>query len=392
MFDYLDKFNNLKSDLKLTVSNPQTVALVEELEKEFNVDLASLIMRIMIKEVKVEKLPLVIADELNLGPDQSKDLAAKIQDRILSPAADYLSLKRPVLDPTVAQIIKILNLKFKSDDSQNRFESSLNKYVIGVKDRYSSRRALSDLNLSDKMIDNIFMIVQSIQDKDQLRIKSGLKVEQEVLRKIEGLGHGPSRPEEQPKLLESQDKILELPAAEEIKKIEFEPKPAIEEAAPVPPENLVAALDRLKPLEPEVKPPLKPLEAVKPAINIPPTSGGKIKMSDVKKVKVTGPIDELRYMDLVNFRRLSSDTGEAFEKIRQKLKILSGIDYGRMLEGIKAWRQSPVNKLYLKIFSRAADENKDVKTVIDELEASGQASLTYEEIEALIKFNRSLIF
>ncbi len=115
-------------------------------------------------------------------------------------------------------------------------------------------------------------------------------------------------------------------------------------------------------------------------------------MSDIKTIKVTGPIDELKFMDLVNFRRLSVNPKEIFVKIKQKLEILKNIDYGKMLEGVKAWRQSPVNKLYLKMFFKASDEGKSIIEVIEELKDSNQDYLTYEEIEALIEFNRNLLF
>ncbi len=126
--------------------------------------------------------------------------------------------------------------------------------------------------------------------------------------------------------------------------------------------------------------------------NISFNKNGKVQMADVKRIKITGPIDELKYMDLVNFRRLSSDPTEAFKRIAQKLRVLEEIDYSKMLEGIKAWRQSPVNKTYLKIFFRASNEAINIDQVIEDLKTSGQDYLTREEIEALIKFNKGLVF
>jgi len=424
MFDYLNKFNKLNSNLKSAVSNPQVIGIIESLEKEFNVDLASLIMKIMIKEIDVKKLPLIISTEFNLDQNRSKLLAQKITEQILAKVADYLSLEISkndvVFNPTSAEIIEILNLKFKSDDSKNRFLSVLDKYIIGVKDRFSTREILtgdtneSGFGLSDKMVDNIFMVASSIQATSNNKIKKGLKVEADVLRKIERLSHGQINSESQFKLLPEKEDVLELApvklepkleAQVEIKKIEAEPE--------IKPENLTAIFDNLKnisskaetPIEP-IKPtePVKPIVVpvikpeplaetkTKPMIDMPVSNNGKIKMSDVKRIKITGPIDELKFMNLVNFRRLASTPDEAFINIKQKLTNLENIDYGKMLEGIKAWRQNPINHLYLKIFSQASNEGVSINQAIEKLKNSGQDYLTYEEIEALIKFNRSLMF
>ncbi|HPT08316.1 MAG TPA: hypothetical protein PLE28_01315 [bacterium] len=421
MFDYLDKFNKLNPNLKSAVSNPQVISIIENLEAEFNVDLASLIMKIMIKEIDVNRLPLIISSEFNLDQDKSKLLAQKITEEILIKVADYLSLDKPKvntpkvdilkvdtpINPVSAEVIKILNLNFKSDDSKSRFLSVLDKYIIGVKDRFSVRQILirdvseGGFGLPDKMVDNIFMVASSIADKNGSKIKQDLKVEPDILRKIERLGHGQISSGNKPKLLPEKEEVLELAPVESIPKLEEKP------------ENLKAVFEDLKkinekeethkevPVEPikveETKltpPPLVKPEApkTKPIINMPVSGNGKIKMSDVKKITITGPIDELKFMNLVNFRRLASNPDEAFLNIKQKLKNLENIDYGKMLEGIKAWRQNPINRLYLKIFSQASNEGMSINQVIEKLKNSGQDYLTYEEIEALIKFNRSLMF
>lgn len=425
MFDYLDKFNKLNSDLKSAVSNPQVIGIIESLEKEFNVDLASLIMKIMVKEIDVKKLPLIISTEFNLDQNRSKLLAQKITEQILSKVAGYLSLEVSrndvVVNPISAEIIKILNLKFKSDDSKNSFLSVLDKYIIGVKDRFSTRKILTGDNsengfgLSDKMVDNIFMVASSIQNTSNNKIKQGLKVEADVLRKIERLSHGQINSESQFKLLPEKEDVLELAPVKAEPKLEtkveakkLEVKPEIKPE--VKPDNLTAVFDDLKkindkvetPVEPVKLEPIEPIKPIikpeiteiktKPVIDMPVSNNGKIKMSDVKRIKITGPIDELKFMNLVNFRRLAPTPDEAFINIKQKLKNLENIDYGKMLEGIKAWRQNPINHLYLKIFSQASNEGISINEIIEKLKNSGQDYLTYEEIEALIKFNRSLMF
>ncbi len=412
MFDYLNKFNSLNSDLKLIVTSPQALEIIEKLEKEFNVNLASLIMKIMIKEVDVKQLPVVISAEFNLDPDKSKLLSKKIIKNVLYPAANYLSLDLPKENPMLDEIIFKLKLKFKNDNSRSRFLLILNKYLIGAKDRYAVREMLvsevkkGELDLTDKIIDDIFSVIEDIKKKEHFDVKNNLKVEDGVLKKIEKLSHGQISTKAQPKLLEDKDPVLELAPVKE--DFELEKLPIINTEVQkdvLSPENLTNLLDNLKNIntkkeevipqkpiikEKVVKPEIQKKEA--PIINRPLTNNGKVRMSDVKKVKITGPIDELKFMDLVNFRRLSTDPKEIFLKINQKLEVLKNIDYGKMLEGVKAWRQSPVNKLYLKMFFKASNENKSIIEIIEDLKESNQEYLTYEEIEALIEFNRNLMF
>ena len=59
MFDYLNKFNSLSDDIKKAVDSDEAVKVIEEIEKKYKVDLASLIMRVTIKEINIESLPLV---------------------------------------------------------------------------------------------------------------------------------------------------------------------------------------------------------------------------------------------------------------------------------------------------------------------------------------------
>ena len=120
---------------------------------------------------------------------------------------------------------------------------------------------------------------------------------------------------------------------------------------------------------------------------------GKIKMEDVKYVpKLLGPIDELREMDLVNFRRLSQNPEEATEKLKEKLGFLEEESYKQRVSGIKAWRHSPVNRLYLKIGQESIVNSRSIEEVINSRQNQGQDYLTSQEFEAIMNLNKSLRF
>lgn len=118
---------------------------------------------------------------------------------------------------------------------------------------------------------------------------------------------------------------------------------------------------------------------------------GKIKMEDVKYVpKLMGPIDELREMNLVNFRRLSQDPAEAARKIEEKIKFLEEDRYSKKVEGIKAWRSSPINKLYLEIGQEGIIVARGIENAIKAREKCKKDFLTLKEFNEIIDLNKRI--
>lgn len=456
MFDYLDKFNSLSPDLKASVSDPEALKIIEDLESEYNIELASLIMRVMIKDVSVEMLPLTLFTEFRLGQERSEKLAKDLEIKVFSRAGDHLGIlplvnisavdppkktgipanlesvmeKAVVKDkisPVAGEITRSLNIKFKEEEKRAKFLILLDKYLRGIKDRFSARQiftanlASGGFGLTDKMVDSIFIMAQEIERGEYEKAKKVLKVENDILSKINKLGHGNISETSGSKIITKKKEpellaplvpaIMEEPGLpmiigdipekvkgklEEIKN-DFDKIESFSQKA----ENEIESKDDKKATEPPritpviKKEPVNFTAKIRPMVgkvDITPDSSGKIKMTDVRRIKTTGPIDEIKHIDLVNFRRLSNNPEESFEKIRQRLEVLEEIDYGKMLDGIKAWRQSPVYKLYLKIFSKASEEGISVDKVIENLKNSKQEYLSREEINALINFNKSLVF
>ncbi len=109
--------------------------------------------------------------------------------------------------------------------------------------------------------------------------------------------------------------------------------------------------------------------------------------------RTMSPIDELRFLDLVNFRRLGTSPKEAIAKVSSKIKLLEKTGYESMIKGIMAWKQSPVNKIYLKMGHDAlmnGNSLKDFATKAQENKTPGV--LFWEEIELIIKLNNQFMF
>jgi hypothetical protein len=121
--------------------------------------------------------------------------------------------------------------------------------------------------------------------------------------------------------------------------------------------------------------------------------GGKKQMHDIKPIpKIMGPLEELQFLDLTNFRRLGKTPEEITAKILNKIKLLEHDGYEKMIMGISAWRKSPVSRLYLKIVSEAVGANLPLKDAIIARENRKEEGLSLAEIEAIMSLNSKLVF
>jgi len=119
----------------------------------------------------------------------------------------------------------------------------------------------------------------------------------------------------------------------------------------------------------------------------------KTRMEDVKaRPKVMGPLEELKYLDLINFRRLGNNPKEITDKLIMKIKLLEKDGYDRMVGGVKAWRQSPVNRIYVRLAQEAVSQGITLRDAVAARQADKKETLSMEEIEAIVAMNSRLMF
>ncbi len=122
-------------------------------------------------------------------------------------------------------------------------------------------------------------------------------------------------------------------------------------------------------------------------------SGSKKKIEDIRVApKVMGPIDELRYLDIINFRRLSEDPREATLKIKKKIELLEKEGYDKKIQAIMAWKKSPVNRLYILLGQEAVSHGTGIQSLVEKKLEKNQNSLSWEEVKAIMKLNSDLSF
>lgn len=107
---------------------------------------------------------------------------------------------------------------------------------------------------------------------------------------------------------------------------------------------------------------------------------------------ITGPIEEIKNLSLVDFRRLGVNPDEAAGRIWEKINLLEDESLIKKDEGTKAWRQSEIYRLYLTIGAESMAEKKSVNQVILERKAAGKPFLLPEEFNAVADLNRRLTY
>lgn len=119
----------------------------------------------------------------------------------------------------------------------------------------------------------------------------------------------------------------------------------------------------------------------------------KPSMVDVRPIstpKASGPLDEFKIMTLEDWRRLSLDPKVAAARLKDKLNMYEEESYDMYAEALKAWRLSPLYKLYLSYGAEAIDKGVALSEIIVEHKSTDPASLTKEEFDEILKLNREV--
>lgn len=115
------------------------------------------------------------------------------------------------------------------------------------------------------------------------------------------------------------------------------------------------------------------------------------KMEDVRQVShLRSPIDELRYLGISELRRAGTNSLDNIKMIKEKVDALGEESFIKKVEGIKAWRQSPLYKLYVDIGRESMETGKSISRVIDIKTSAGTETLSLLEFEKITDLNKEM--
>jgi hypothetical protein len=133
-----------------------------------------------------------------------------------------------------------------------------------------------------------------------------------------------------------------------------------------------------------------PTQAASPAA---PAAPERPQLSDVKAPPRTlGPLEELKTLTLVDFRRLDSSPVGALAHLRAKIDLIGEASVSRHLEAVRAWQASPLYQLYLTMGRECIEQGRVVAQVATDRQGRGEPTLSEAEFDAIVDFNTKLRF
>jgi len=155
------------------------------------------------------------------------------------------------------------------------------------------------------------------------------------------------------------------------------PKPDVEE------KKIKIKFDKL----PEVK--LSKIEKVKPIKRF-MFHEPKQKKTEITHKHLTGPVEELADMTLVDFRRLAPTTKEAIENLKEKIDLGGKDSFTGKIECIDGWRKSEPYQLYLSLSRQGLLGGISVVDAINQRKKENKVTLTREEFDSINKLSKEL--
>ncbi|MEI6378500.1 MAG: hypothetical protein WCO55_02485 [Candidatus Falkowbacteria bacterium] len=504
MFKYLEDYNLLPQVLRDRLSQPSVVSAIQNLEFKYHLQLASLIMRIMTKEINIADLIPTLISEMKLAPDRARELAADLKHTIFFSVSDYVYGDKPAAaytetpkvtdsavpeagrnnfisipksiasavlvpepsgdaDEKANEILKASGILFGSRELNERLRKIVATGLKGIRNNTELKETLTkpieaggldfDADLADKLLAMIdqpkpsiakpFDLGQAMQsagverdvayDFNQLAKTGGRSIEPELpagpLPAIEGeleaifpmhakaipTAANNSNPNKTlastgaakaprssvdiawPKTLAKEVGPAHIKASDNfgaklIDSLSGLPKVDLAAATPplAAPSVVHTAYDLSQAADPANR--INPFMAGAPtSANLPKSDSGKVAMNDVKgRPRIFSPIDELSFMTIKNFRQLSKDPQVSIDLIMRKVQAIVQDDFQKKIEAINAWKQSPVNRMYVRVLKDALDSGSSAGKALVKFKKDDPDFLTDAEFEAIIKLNQEL--
>ncbi|MCX7779172.1 MAG: hypothetical protein N2259_02960 [Patescibacteria group bacterium] len=96
MDNYLEQFKKLPYELQEAVSSEEKVKLLEEIEKKYNLPLAKLVVRLMIKDIAWSESEKFCQENFGLSPEKAAELKKDLAEKIFNEVIDYLTKESEV--------------------------------------------------------------------------------------------------------------------------------------------------------------------------------------------------------------------------------------------------------------------------------------------------------
>ena len=415
------EFRDLPECIQDILLSDETRIANEKIIKKFHLSaqqvnvLFDILQRIVFKRIGLDEL-LNELESLELDKEQTKKIATEILKRRVLPLSDYLKVNalsyikewggeipadelselvktesqgKIDADSIVEQIIKETGIELEDDVLKNRFKNIVLSFIRNVRSSTETAIVLKrpskigGMGMEQEVADKIMRILQKEDQQTQVISSSTKKIIS--MEKAKALIKAPVK-----ELLKIETKMPKI-----ITKIEKIKQPEIKkiEKTDIKKEEIIQDVEEvIKKFQPKR---VSPSPSPSPSPSILGRNLAKPDKTMVESVsnkpKIYGPSDELRSISLIDWRRWGTSQ-EAILKVQGKIDLLAEDSLIKKDEGIKAWKESEVNKLYLEIGEESINKGKSIEETINERQKEGKKTLTKEEFNAVVELNQKLRF
>lgn len=392
--DTFAKFEALPENIRALVEAPEKRKILESLRETYDLPLALFLMRLLVEEMSMDDFFSLISSAISSETDQ-KNLWYTLEQNFFQPYSLITGKKIPVSPLKIEKEISRSVSFFASSPKPaiKRFydfgalaEKTMERFFEIQTDE--KERILKDPILHKRLKNILVSHLKDVRDASEVR---------HALQRSGKIGGMDFREEQVTLLLELL--ASEKPHLEEYVeefKIDSEPTRQNREIQ-IPIEKSSIESDHLLSAP---KPAIIPKEKEKP---LPPSPPPPITKKVVPKQKPTsnqsavtvhprlvGPIEELRGLSLVDFRRLSTNPESAVEKIKERILGLLTESFGKRILAQHAWEESEVYNLYLSLGKESLLSHLSINDIIQGHLLKGDATLTKDEFDAIMELNNAL--
>ncbi len=375
---------------------------------DYNSKSGSAVMPLVPKPVPAE-LPPKSASVIPASPISRPRPPVMPAARLVPAAAPFAPAE---IDSQIRNVISRSGIKFTNEDELRRFKNLIISGLRGIRDRIDLLEALSGektkggMGLAADSARKVIDLIRNEREEPPVAIPKPLSAPEKppvieakpAVMPPPPAATKPAWPPVRPVAPPPPVKQSMVPApAPKPPAMEIRPaavKPVVSPPKPTAEDKEFADLQRemksilgTGPAAPK-SPVQKPVVAdvIKPKTHIPIAPIAKPKIEEVKyQSKLVGPIEEIRSMKLVDFRRLAPTSAAAAKKVLDKIELLERESFAQRHQAIKAWRENEISRLYLELGDQSMAENKPISDVIQERMLAKQPTLTEAELEAVIE-------
>jgi hypothetical protein len=431
MFDYLQKYQQIPADIRAKLDTPAIKAAIKQLETNYHLTLAGLIIKIVVKDVLISRLSFYLSENYGLSGEQAQKLTAELQAKVLVAIHDYLAapLTAPIDINRLAKsspTVSTTNLPIDNNRQPVDLESTLNKlvsqqivfklpaeldrwrqvaktFLLGVR----NQKALDDFLIRSFVGGGLGVSLGQAQELKQQLTQAKELLDQQARQQV--TVQAPAKPLDK-LIAQSVVRDFESDLLASLRKINNQPRTELKtETELLAPSNketkLLPTTEPVTSIAPAVTEPLAKQPLIPATNNLEPTivipvdqrstdnKTGKIRMDDVRFAQKTStPLDEIANLNLKRFRYLGHDAQEQAQKVKEKLDLLAEYGYSKRLQGISAWRQSPLNRMYLQAGQSSIASEQSAEQLLTQQANQNTENLTFAEFIAIMNLNQQLRF